>query len=196
MTTHTQSEDKLRELILLIAAVSERDESFGAIKLNKLLFNADFNAYLKWGKSISGQPYFALENGPAPKAMKPLTKEMVKKQELVILKREYYGEIQHKPIALRSANLGVFSRDELHLVHSIVAHYVGKSAKEMSEESHEFLGWLAARPQEEIPYEVALVGTRGPTLNEIARGLELESMAQECLVHNASRKAKDDNRRG
>ncbi len=56
-----QSEAKLRELIIHVATLSGMDEPFGATKLNKILFNADFEAYRQWGKSISGQEYFALE---------------------------------------------------------------------------------------------------------------------------------------
>jgi len=36
------NDDKLRELILLIAEWCQADPKFGAIKLNKLLFHADF----------------------------------------------------------------------------------------------------------------------------------------------------------
>jgi hypothetical protein len=37
---------KLRELILLISEWCQADPKFGAIKLNKLLFHADFSAFL------------------------------------------------------------------------------------------------------------------------------------------------------
>src|SRR5207249_1394411 len=37
--------DKVKELILLVTERSEGDESFGMIKLNKLLFNIDFTQY-------------------------------------------------------------------------------------------------------------------------------------------------------
>ena len=62
-----QSHNKFREPLLYVAHKSERDPSFGATKLNKLLFIADFLSYAKAGKSITGQPYVKLKNGPAPK---------------------------------------------------------------------------------------------------------------------------------
>ena len=69
-----QPEDaRLRELILLICKGSEGDPRFGAVKLNKLLFYCDFSAYAKLGKSITGQEYLALPEGPALKKLKPFT---------------------------------------------------------------------------------------------------------------------------
>ena len=45
---------KLRELILYVAERCENDPDFGALKLNKILFNADFIAYALTGKAITG----------------------------------------------------------------------------------------------------------------------------------------------
>jgi hypothetical protein len=38
-------DEKLRELILYVSTLSKDDDNFGATKLNKLLFYADFLAY-------------------------------------------------------------------------------------------------------------------------------------------------------
>jgi hypothetical protein len=57
---------------LLIATRSEGDEPFGAVKLNKLLFYADFFAYVKFGECITGQEYQKLAQGPAPRRMLPV----------------------------------------------------------------------------------------------------------------------------
>jgi len=51
---------KPRGLILLIPEWSLQGSKFGAINLNKLLFNCDFSAILTFGKPITGQEYFAL----------------------------------------------------------------------------------------------------------------------------------------
>ena len=74
----SNDEQKLRELILLIARSSERDEHFGATKLNKILFYSDFWAYRKLGRSITGEVYRKLEHGPAPKRLLPVVRRMEK----------------------------------------------------------------------------------------------------------------------
>jgi hypothetical protein len=173
----------------------ELDESFGSIKLNKILFNADFGAYALWGKPITGVDYFALENGPAPRPMKKILRLMQENEEIAIREKDYYGFDQHRVFPLRSADIKkLFSVDEINLVFRVIQKCWGRSGKSMSEESHEFLGWSAAALEETIPYSVALVGTRGPTKGEIRRGLELRSMAEECLADNASRKAPRNHR--
>ncbi len=165
------SERKFRELILLICARSEGDKKFGATKLNKLLFHSDFSAYLAFGKAITGQLYFKLPNGPAPKKLKLAYKEI-----------EYFGRTQKKPIALRQPDLSVFTPQEIDLVHSKIQKFWNLSASEISEQSHGFLGWIVAKDKEIIPYSTALVGTRKPSAEEQAYGLELEPMAAECLA--------------
>jgi len=188
------NEAKLKEAIVFIASLSDRDDAFGATKLNKLLFRADFTAYAHWGKPVTGVEYFALEQGPAPRAMKKLLRLMQEQGEIAIREKDYYGKEQHRVIPLRSPNTGSFSKEEMELLFRLIQQYWGVSGTSMSNESHEFLGWELAQLEETIPYSVALVGNREPTLDEIKRGLDLESFAQECLARNATRKDERDNR--
>jgi hypothetical protein len=74
-------DEKIRELILLIAEWCQADPKFGAIKLNKLLFHADFSAFLTHGDPITGQEYFKLPQGPTPRRLKLVTEAMIKKNE-------------------------------------------------------------------------------------------------------------------
>jgi hypothetical protein len=177
-----RSERKFRELILLICARSEHDKKFGAIKLNKLLFHSDFSAYLTFGKPISGQEYFKLPKGPAPRTMLPVTRKMELSGALAYKEIEYFGRKQKKPIALRQPDVSVFTPQEIDLVHKMIQKYWNMSAAAISEHSHLFLGWKVLRDKETIPYSTALVGTRKPTSQEQAYGLELEPMALKCLT--------------
>lgn len=188
---HVLNERKLREMILYFANMSFKDDSFASTRLNKLLFNADFRAYQAFGKSISGATYKALKFGPAPAHMDGIVERMRRDRLLAIRQVDYHGKPQRKPIALRSPELDkLFSVDEKNLMFDVLNEYWSRSAVSVSDESHEFLGWLAANEGEEIPYSVALVDTREPSLDEIRRGLKLETMALECLAANATRKTK------
>jgi hypothetical protein len=188
------NEAKLKELIVYFATLSDRDDSFGATKLNKLLFRADFTAYAQWGKAITGVEYFALENGPAPRPMKKLLRLMQDGGEIAIREKDYFGLEQHRVIPLRSPETEIFTKDEMALIFHLIQHYWGRSGTSMSNESHDFLGWSLAELEETIPYAVALIGDREPTKDEIRRGLELEPFALECLAHNAAQKNAGDNR--
>lgn len=196
ITRPSANESKLKELILYIAALEEPDESFGLTKLNKLLFRIDFTAFAESRKPVTGVRYFALREGPAPKPMKRLLEMMRKNGEINIVQTKYGGGDQQRVNALRLANKNLFSSHELNLASRIVQQYWGMSGRTMSSESHELLKWSQARLQEEIPYQVALIGDRDPTPDEIKYGLELEPLAQQHLSRNAARrpKAPDDNR--
>ena len=61
--------DKFRELIVYICKKSEGDPTFGAVKLNKILYYADFAAYRILGKPITGAQYQKLREGPAPQGV-------------------------------------------------------------------------------------------------------------------------------
>jgi hypothetical protein len=107
---------------------------------------------------------------------------MQEADELAYQETEYFGRIQKKPIALRQPDLSIFTPEEIDLVHNTIKKYWDFSASDISDKSHLFLGWKVAREQEEIPYSTALVGSRKPTAEEQAYGLELEPLAVRCLA--------------
>src|SRR2546430_4752145 len=115
--TESRGEDqKLAELILYIATLSEGDPRFGAVKLNKLLFFADFQAYLRFGKPITGQEYQKLEFGPAPRRLPPVLEELKRAGDVAVRVHDYYGHNQQRVFALREADLSLFTAAEVDLV--------------------------------------------------------------------------------
>ncbi len=175
-------DDKLKEAILLICTRSEGDESFGAIKLNKLLFYADFIAYQKFGKSITGQEYFRLPHGPAPQRMKHVVEMMRKNGDLAFRETDYYGRKQNRAFALREPSIQKFTSQEIDLMDRVVQRWRGVNGAKISESAHTFGGWLYAKDGERIPYPVALVRDRNPTPSEIAHGLLLLQEAVRALA--------------
>src|SRR5260370_789272 len=148
----------------------------------RLLFYSDCCAYLSFDKPITGQQYFKLPNGPAPRRLKPIVAKMQEAEELAYQEIEFHGHLQRKPIALRQPDLDLFSPQEIDLVHTMIMKYCDYTASEISDKSHLFLGWKAAREQEEIPYSTALIGSRKPREEERAYGFELEPLAVRCLA--------------
>lgn len=107
------SQKRLEEAILYIAGVCERDDAFAMTRLNKILFEADFYSYRTRGVPITGASYQALQNGPAPRAMLPRLTELQEKSQLRIREVDYQGLTQHRPIALRDADLAVFDAKDI-----------------------------------------------------------------------------------
>jgi hypothetical protein len=177
---------KLRELVLLVSTLCEGDEPFGKVKLNKLLWFADFTAYLIFGQSITGHEYQRLPAGPAPRRLLAVIPALAAKArrrdpDVAVRVNDYHGREQYRPFALRPPDLSRFSAEEIKLVEEIVEEYKGKNARQMSELSHRFLGWQIMADGETIPYSTALVGWRKPTDEERRVGIELEAQARACM---------------
>jgi uncharacterized phage-associated protein len=180
------NEEKFRELLLFIASRSENDPRFGAIKLNKLLFYSDFLAYLELGHPITGQEYFALENGPAPRYLVRLREQMVKSKEIAVSRKKTLSGYHDRVLALREPDPKKFDPAEIALVTQVLEMCRAKSGSELSELTHKFAGWRLAADREKIPYEVALVANRRPTESERQYGVQLEALAAQCLTEGAA----------
>jgi hypothetical protein len=181
---------KLKELILFIALRSQDDPRFGSTKLNKLLFFADFLAYVKLGKAITWHEYMKLPNGPAPRKMVPIRQEMIEAKSLAMQERDHYGKAQKVPVALREADLSVFSATEIAIVTEVLDAFRKNNAKGISSLSHKFAGWKLAADRETIPYKVALVQFRKPRKTDVgmavAMRVELAALRRESGLADGS----------
>jgi hypothetical protein len=159
--------EKFKELILYIAQESEGDSTFGATKLNKILFFCDFLSYRAYGEPITGQRYFKLPFGPAPRALVPVVQELIEEEACIKVQRSRFGRPQETLFAKREARLEVFTSRDIALADYVLRQLRGNDAKEVSDLSHEFIGWHLAGDQEDIPYEAIFLGDpRKLTLTE------------------------------
>lgn len=179
-TLHTDRPDfnrkKFKELILYVTSRCENDKLWNATKLNKVLFYSDFVAFMDKGTPITGAEYFALERGPAPKALVPVRDEMIKDGDLAIERRTF----QHRLIALREPVYELFTAQEIAIVNKVIVSLKDKTAEKVSEMSHAFLGWKAAWAEGQvtganitIPYGTAFVSNQPLDEFEAAHGIDL-----------------------
>jgi hypothetical protein len=159
-------DEKFHELILYLAHTSESDPKFGSTKLNKLLFFCDFLAFRSLGHSITNQEYQKLPYGPAPRTIKPACQRLVEAGDCVVRNEDHHGYEQKRLIALREADLGLFSSQEIDLVRDVVEELWNSNASEVSELAHQFLGWQAAAEGDTIPYETGLLSAPMPLSEE------------------------------
>lgn len=149
--------DKFKQLILYLSERSEADPKYGQVKLNKLLYYIDFLAYRDLGKPITGARYQRLKWGPAAVALKPVQTEMVDEGSLLIRSSPFGGFEQKKPIALQTADMSAFTGNEVAFVEFILSSLKELGAGQVSDLSHEDIGWKLARDGEDIPYETVFV---------------------------------------
>ncbi len=148
-------EAKFRELVLYISEKSAEDPRFGAVKLNKILYYSDFEAYRRLGTPISGATYRKLSEGPAPLEMLPQRQVLIDSGDIAMEHRPYFAGVQQRVVPQRKAKAALFSPAELAIVDETIAALWHMTAREASDFSHRELGWLAAAYGEAIPYETA-----------------------------------------
>lgn len=174
-TTQKPDRQKAKELILYIAQKSEKDPTFGATKLQKQLFVSDFVFYGLTGKSITGLSYRKLKHGPVMRDFPSLAKELVEKERQAVYQiKESFGYPQERLIALRDADLSKFNAEEIDTIHSVIDDLKDANATELSKFTHALYGWIAARDEEDIPYETIFVTGERLTEEDIQFGRELE----------------------
>ena len=166
-------EDKFKELILHIARRCENDPTFGAVKLNKVLFFSDFFAYMQLGQSITEAEYIKLEHGPAPRLMMPIRDEMEKQDDIVVIQRERFGYQQSRVISRRDADLSSFMAAEIALVDTIIDAVKEANATNLSDMTHVLLGWKIAALKTVIPYESVFLSEARATPGDRQRAREL-----------------------
>ena len=148
-------EGKFAELLLYAARRLEADPAGGAVKLNKVLFYAEFAHVRAHGRPITGAEYQKLENGPAPRRLLPVRQHLIERGDAELRTETYLGRSQKRLLALREPDESRFSPDELKAVDEALAELHGRSATDVSQLSHEEVGWRMVGDGDAIPYEAA-----------------------------------------
>ena len=165
---HMAPDERLKELILYISARCSEDPTFGAIKLNKILYFADFLSYGTTGEPVTGAAYMRLRMGPVPRRLLPVREKMIEDRELVIQKRRVYQHEQHRTVPLREPILDNFKPNDISVVDELIRVFWGRTAEEVSDLSHG-AAWEIAGDEESIPYQAAYLSNEGVTQDDIER---------------------------
>lgn len=172
---------KFQELALHIAKLSEEDQRFGATKLNKLLFYADFGSYRLLGAPITGASYQHLPAGPAPREWLTTKATLEDSGQADVVERSYFAGVQKRLMPNREADLSIFSPEELRIVADVVEEFWSLNARQISEFSHDEWAWMVTNDYEDIPYQLAWVSADPLTPEQIQKGYQI---AQEAKLLN------------
>jgi hypothetical protein len=161
-----RGQERFRELILYVSKRCVNDATFGATMLNKILYYADFQAYERLGMPLTGVPYFRIKNGPAPFLVRKVRRDLVEEGALLIEEVPYGNYTQHRSVALRDADISLFSKGEIEIVDQVIEALSGKTATKISYESHK-TAWHVLGDKERIPYEAAFFSDEGANASDI-----------------------------
>jgi hypothetical protein len=159
---------KFKEMVLYFAerAAEAEDHGFGMVKLNKLLYRADFEAYRTLGHAITAETYERQKFGPVARDL------LIILDELAASGRLFWERIPTGPHTRvvpttrmdpeLAADRRAFQGDEIEVMERAIrelAAYGGRAASEWSHEQS--AGWnLAGEDGKVIDYATALISTR------------------------------------
>ena len=163
---------KFKELMLYF---SQRglDEKLviGSVKLNKLLFFADFRAYAELGEPITGARYQKLPLGPAARQFLPMQDELLRDEAIEFQDRDDRNVVI---VPRGKHDLTVLSDDERRIANDVFEELRPYNATATSDYSHlKSAGWKVVALKEDIPYESAFVSTDPPPAEAFELGREL-----------------------
>src|SRR5947209_5562492 len=110
------SNKRLAEMVLFISEKCQSDETFGKVKLNKILFFSDFYSFLRLGRAVTGTEYMKMEHGPVPRQIASVVDDLEFTKALAFKNVVYFGRRQERPVALREPNLTPFDGEQVAIV--------------------------------------------------------------------------------
>jgi hypothetical protein len=156
---------KLENLVLYLAERSRDDVGYGKIKLNKLLFRSDFEAYRLLGHSITGEEYKHQELGPVAAHLPSLLRRLSRNGELVVeaIPAGPHERLAPVPTGSRTADTTVFDDAELAIIDATLDELREHGGASVSRWSHQAsVGWRVHNEENAlIPYSSALLSIRG-----------------------------------
>lgn len=164
---------RLREMVIYVAGRCAQARRFGKIKLNKIIWKADFDAYAARRVPVTGRAYQRLKFGPAPVEMAPLYSEMLQ-DDLISLSLIDLGDnhIEHRTIPKVRPELKFFSEDDLSYVERSISYFWDLTGEEVSDDSHG-VAWRSRADGDPMPYELALLSDSSPSEEQARRLLEM-----------------------
>jgi len=170
---------KFKELVLYFAQASAAaaDVGFGMVKLNKLLYRADFEGFRLLGHSITGERYMKQEFGPVAYDLLLALDELAAEGRMTWSLFEAGPYIRKAPTPSEreddQPDLTLFPDDERKIMEKALDDLAALGGKEVSEWSHEqSSGWRAAEIGQEIPYGTALLSTEPLSEAQMERALK------------------------
>jgi hypothetical protein len=160
-------EHRFSQLILFIAERCKSDPTFSAIKLNKILFYSDFEAYARLGTPITGVAYQKLRYGPAAKAMPRILDEMQQDKLIRIVRQTVRGAAARELVVpIRPPANPIFDREQIDIVEQYIRLFWKQSATWVSKYSHG-MAWKLAQLNELIPYDAVFISDAPITQAEV-----------------------------
>lgn len=144
---------KFKNALLYITQKIGARPNVGQTVLYKILYFCDFDYYEKFEEQLIGATYIRNHYGPTPVEFSAIVKQMVKSGQIEEIKTKFFDKEQTKYIPVVHPDLSVFSGRELKHIDEEIERLGSKTAKELSDFSHDDVPWITTPEGMVIDYE-------------------------------------------
>lgn len=147
-------QDRMKEAILYVCQKAADFSYFGLVKLNKILWRADFRSYKDRQIPVTGRQYQRQPQGPVTVDMPPLLNDLLGAGLLGWAETSVPNE--KRPMANAKPVMRWFSPDDVGYLDEAIAHYKHMTATDASIQSHG-VAWEVRENGDPMPYEASLL---------------------------------------
>lgn len=140
---------RLKAMIHYIIEASP-PRALGKVKLNKILWFADRDQYLRTGKTISGDAYLRYPQGPVSKHLLEALRELAAEKKIHIRQEKVISYDQYCYISLEEPDVAMFTAEDLAAITRSISFITPLTAQQASNLSHDRT-WEIFEDKEEIP---------------------------------------------
>lgn len=143
----------------VVAYIAQHKKPVTKKELCKLIFFADQAHLLQYGRTITGDYYCALAQGPIPSCGLDMLngKSHTPKANLDIMNG--VGRLQgYRFVPLKGADLKVFSRSDLKILNAVLAKFGGMNADQLEQLSHDELAWKKTKQSKTMDFDLFFEG--------------------------------------
>ena len=152
--------DKFKNALIYITQKIGALPNVGQTVLYKILYFCDFDYYEKYEEQLIGATYIKNHFGPTPREFSKIIKEMIEDGQIEEVIRKFYDKDQKAYLSAKNPDLSVFSGRELQHIDEEIARLGHKTAKELSDFSHQDIPWISTAIGKDIPYEAVFYRTK------------------------------------
>ncbi|HEX8382889.1 MAG TPA: Panacea domain-containing protein [Sphingomonas sp.] len=152
------SEQDRTEAVAHYVIARSDPKKLGAVKLNKVMWYADLEAYRRSGTTVTGQlSYEKRQHGPVPNNIVRSIRRLEQADKITTRLVPTFGGTRREHVWLKQPDVNAFSADEVDILNEAIDWVCDThTAKSISELSHDNL-WEAAELGEQIPIGAACV---------------------------------------
>lgn len=149
-----KNQKKFKTVLTYILKKVGGKPNIGMTVIYKLLYFIDFDYYEKFEEQLMGAVYIKNHFGPTPIMFGKIIDEMKAKNEIEEVKSKFYDREQKKYFLNPNyqVDLTPLSAQEIKHIDWELRRLADKTAKELSELSHEDMPWRAAKMGERVEY--------------------------------------------